>query len=205
MDGCTDQEKDDILEAILAEAEEAFDYKSEVQKHLKFNCLNKYLCKYTLGKKDKTATQSEKVLESWMSNTKKLQLQNAPAGSSTGPELLQTEPSESFKALNESSKQLEVLRNKLLKDHEEFLLLLERVKTKDESWKGKITELEGAKTVLNKFLQDVRPMLAHRPPPTVEGDYTAQVAQTKEQIAAATSHLQATNLLLKQVKGLLEG
>ena len=33
MDGCTDQEKDDILEAILAEAETALDYKVEVQKH----------------------------------------------------------------------------------------------------------------------------------------------------------------------------
>ena len=150
------------------------------------------------------ATSSEKVLESWTGNAKKLQLQNAPAGPSTGPELLQTEPGESFKALNESAKQLEVLRN-MLKNREEFLLLLERVKTKDDSWKGKVTELEGVKEVLNKFLQDVRAMLAHRPPPAVESDYTAQVAQTKEQIAAATSHYQATNLLLKQVKGLLEG
>ena len=151
VDGCTDQEKDDILDAILAEAQANFDYEVEVQKHPKFNCLNKYLFKYTEGKKNKTATTAEKVLESWTTNTKKLQLQNTPASSSAGPELLQGEPSESFKALNDSSKQLETLRNKLLKNQEELLLLLERVKTKDDSWKGKVTELEGSAAVLSKF------------------------------------------------------
>ena len=103
-------EKDEILEAVLAEAEQRFGYERTVEKHPKYQCMTRYLYKVSEGLAETNSTNSVKKVESYAGNLKKgnqlsLELLGKTSSTGSGSSTDQQEVmSDSYKILAEKHK-----------------------------------------------------------------------------------------------------
>jgi hypothetical protein len=206
----SEEDKSAILEEILKEAETRFDYTRQTQTHPKFACLNKYLFKWSTGKKEETGSVTEKKLTSYVNNLKKggqLGLELLGKGSSSGQSAeLEAAVSESYTTLNNLFRDLGSWRSKLSKNQEDVVFVLTQAQAKkDPTWGKKEEELGAAKRALENWLTEIRNVLVQGMPEDKLGDHNSKVADLSFLVDKSSARDKASKQVLKTVKTLLEG
>ena len=211
VDGATDLEKDEILEAVLAEAEQRFGYERTVEKHPKYQCMTRYLYKVSEGLAETNSTNSVKKVESYAGNLKKgnqlsLELLGKTSSTGSGSSTDQQEVmSDSYKILAEKHKELNSLRSKLRVNSEELELIKTTIASmNDPTWTKKHDEIAKAIEVLQEFLKEVRQQLAEGLPSDKASDCTEKVQQALKINEQCSHHHKATSQIIKHVKALME-
>ena len=206
----SEEDKSAILEEILTEAETRFEYTRQTQTHPKFACLNKYLFKWSTGKKEESGSVTEKKLTSYVNNLKKggqLGLELLGKGSSSGQSAeVETAVSESYTTLNNLFRDLGSWRSKLSKNQEDVVFVLTQVQAKkDPTWAKKEEELGAAQRALGSWLTEIRSVLVKGMPEDKLGDHNSKVADLSFLVDKSSAHDKASKQVLKTVKTLLEG
>ena len=206
----TPEQVDEVFEDILAANARDFGYERKVQKHGKFEVLDKFLFKWSEGQTNDTNTSKMVQHIANVNNMKKgqekamkmLKMQTFE-GEPTDSEM--DKPSESFTLLLTKRKELEAFRNRLSKISEDLLFLLTQVESlQDSSWDQKKQDVNGGLSTLNGFLSKLRLKLSQKLPVDKTSDHSEAVTDVSKLLEEATVHESCSKKLVRVTRGLLQ-